>query len=248
MTEATVYAALERMYRAPAYIMLAGVRNQTGYSRRVRTADAVAVSVFPSRGLFAIGFEIKTARGDWKRELADPEKSEEIMQYCRQWFVAAPAGVVMADEVPQTWGHIEVGDKRSRVIVKAPVLQPQVPSWAFVCSVLRTASFASVPAHSVSRRIEEVTKQVLGTADDIADRKTKAIRETIKTFEDASGIKIGERWDAGRIGKAVKLVLDVGCDDLMRQVRYAVSACENVAKIGREAIAGFGEKLAEEDP
>src|SRR5512137_2876743 len=80
VTEATVYAAIQRMFKAPAFILLAGVRNQTGYTRRVRTADALAVSVFPSRGLYAVGFEIKTDRGDWRRELADPEKSEEIMR------------------------------------------------------------------------------------------------------------------------------------------------------------------------
>ena len=236
-TEYDIYAALERMFRAPAYIMLAGVRNQTGYSRITRTADALAVSVFPSRGLYAIGFEIKTARGDWKRELDNPAKSEEIMRFCRHWYVAAPAGVVNREEVPQTWGYIEAGEKRSRVVVRAPVLSPEPPSMAFVCSVLRSASAACVPAHSVQPKIEAAHTEAMKIVDSLVDRRTKELREKIERFEEASGVTLGERWECGRIGKAVKLVRAAGAENMTENIAHLVNACENLAKHGREVLA-----------
>jgi len=51
--------------------------------------------LWPSRGLHLMGFEIKAGRGDWLRELKDPGKAEGIAAYCDQWWVVAPAEVIV---------------------------------------------------------------------------------------------------------------------------------------------------------
>lgn len=78
----SVFELLRRRYPAPAWAFLEEVRNQTGYARTIRTADALAMSLYPSRGLHLHGFEVKVSRADWFRELNDPKKAEEIAAYC----------------------------------------------------------------------------------------------------------------------------------------------------------------------
>lgn len=78
----SVFQWLRKTFKPPAYIVLGEVRNTTGYARRVRIADALVLSTWPSRGLYIHGFEIKSSRNDWLREFGAPEKAEEIFQFC----------------------------------------------------------------------------------------------------------------------------------------------------------------------
>ncbi len=95
---ADVTADLERRlrarYPAPAYAYLPQVGDSTGYAVH-RHADAVVMGLWPSRGLHLMGFEIKAGRGDWLRELRNPRKAEEIAAFCDQWWVVAPADVIL---------------------------------------------------------------------------------------------------------------------------------------------------------
>ena len=56
-----------------------------------RYADAVAMNLFPSRGLALHGFEIKVSKSDFKSEIENPEKSVPVQQYCDHWWIVAPA-------------------------------------------------------------------------------------------------------------------------------------------------------------
>ena len=57
MNEGGVFEALKTRYNSPEYCLLPQVRNSTGYSSKVRTADAIAMSLWPSRGLTLTGFK-----------------------------------------------------------------------------------------------------------------------------------------------------------------------------------------------
>lgn len=211
-SESSVYAALQRKFDAPAWVMLPQVRSATGFVRRPRTADAIAASVWPSRGLYFVGFEIKVSRSDWTRELKDVEKSCDIQQYCRHWYIAAPAGIVPVDELPPTWGLIECLDDKKVVTAKqAPVLEAADPDIDFVCSVLRTASEVSVPAFDVDRRIQEASMDGFKRGQESASVPAKveldAIKNAVGNFERTSGLQISNRWTAGEIGDAVKFVM-----------------------------------------
>lgn len=132
---------LREKFAPPAYAFFEEVKNQTGYSKRSeRYADALALSLWPSRGIHMLGFEIKVSRADWKRELDDPAKAAEFSKYCVGWYVVAPEGIVERLELPRTWGLIEVpekGRKRLMTRVEAPPLTPQPWDQSFVAALLR---------------------------------------------------------------------------------------------------------------
>ncbi len=112
ITYADMLRQLEARHPKKEWAFLQQVRNSTGFaSRTVRTADFLALSLWPSRGLSLHGFEAKQARGDWKREREDPAKAEEIAQYCDFWWlVVTSASIAPLDEVPETWGLLAPDD------------------------------------------------------------------------------------------------------------------------------------------
>jgi hypothetical protein len=105
-----------------------------------RFIDAIVASVFPSRGLWLAGVEIKVTKTDWRSELRDPDKSACIMRFCRYWYMACPVGIIPIGEVPEAWGLVEVRADGATIVKKAERLESETPDMGFVCSVLRAAS------------------------------------------------------------------------------------------------------------
>lgn len=89
--------------------------------------DFLAVGTWPSTKFVVHGYEMKASRSDWLRELKDPGKSAEGMAKVDHWWVAAPAGVVQDGELPDGWGHLEVAEQTSRIVVPAPRLRVSLP-------------------------------------------------------------------------------------------------------------------------
>lgn len=201
-------------FREPAHAWLENVRNETGFGSRPRYADAVVVSLWPSRGLWIGGIEVKISRNDWLRELDKPNKSAEIQRFCDYWWVAAPEGVVEKTEVPETWGYYLVnstGKQRVRAVKAAPKLQPEPLKLHFVASVLRNQSecanrlrqlghhegFEKARAEHDPSVVERLRKELneKGRAHDLLRldlERTQAelsrLREHIASFERASGV------------------------------------------------------------
>ena len=105
-----LYLRLQGTFSPPAYITLEEVRDATGFDGH-RTADAIAVSLYRSRGKAIWGFEMKVSRSDWLHELKQPEKAESIMRYCDYWALVVPnKDIVKPGELPATWGmYVELG-------------------------------------------------------------------------------------------------------------------------------------------
>lgn len=236
-TEAKVFRQLEKVFPSPAFVLLPQVRNGTGYARRQdRTADGLAVSVWPSRGLHFTGIEIKVSRSDWKRELAAAAKSVEIQQYCRYWFVAAPDGVVPVGEVPETWGLIEVNGGTARIVKAAPQLDCKPPDMLFVCAVLRAMAQACVAADDVKTRIQEAVERSEESLRKNQSYEFRELKSRVTAFEEASGLSINN-WDAGQIGDAVKFVRSTGLVSIESVADGAAKRLEIAADKIREAIA-----------
>lgn len=89
------------------YAFLTHVRSAAGFDAN-RTFDAVAVSLWPSRGLALDVFEVKVSRSDWQRELSKPAKAEDACAVADRFWIVAPAGAVRSGELPPKWGLIEV--------------------------------------------------------------------------------------------------------------------------------------------
>lgn len=70
------------------------------------------------------GHEVKVSRSDWLAELRDPTKADAWKRYCDRWWLVAPRDVVR-DDLPDGWGHIAPTGTGLRVVVRAPLLDPE---------------------------------------------------------------------------------------------------------------------------
>jgi hypothetical protein len=209
-----VREALRARFAAPAWAIFDEVGNGTG-SRCDRHADMVAVSLWPSRGLELHGIEIKVSRQDWLKELKDPAKADAIQKFCHRWWIAVGDDkIVQAGELPPNWGLLVLSGKTLRARTEAPPLSPEPLSMLFVAALLRRAGEAAEKVRSAG--FSEGYQKGLGSAPkegqqeiDKLTRELKGIRESIEVFEQASGVKIGHRWQGGDIGAAVKRVMAV---------------------------------------
>ena len=233
-TEADVLAALDACHPPPAWAFIPQVRDGTGIGAG-RTADAVAMSLWPSRGLELIGYEVKVARADWLRELRNPEKAETIFGYCDRWYVAAPEGVVAHGELPPTWGHKVYRLGRIETEVEAPKLTPAALDRIFVAAIMRRL-------HGLRADRREIVQAVAAA---LAERRTTdqraldRLKEAVAAFEKASGVKIVE-WNASEIGEAVRWVLNGGILGIRRELDDIRHRAERVIAVVGEASPGGG--------
>jgi hypothetical protein len=140
VTSSDLCDALRKHYDAREWALLFNVRNTTGASSAVRCADAVAMNLWPSRGLEVHGFELKVSRSDWLAEKKRPEKAEAIAGYCdRWWLVVSDEAIVQLGELPPTWGLLHIVRGRLVVKVEAPRLEPRLLDRRFIASMLRSA-------------------------------------------------------------------------------------------------------------
>ncbi len=136
-TEADVVEALRRRFPPPAWALFTGVADGTG-GRANRWADALAMSIWPSRGLELVGFEIKTARGDFLREMKNPKKAEAVGRYCDRWWIAAGSKkICKAEELPPAWGLLVPHGDTMKIVKDAAKLDCEPVNRTFVAAILR---------------------------------------------------------------------------------------------------------------
>jgi len=212
-----VVKALAAKYTAPEYAFLTEVRNSVGFQKKIRTADAMAMSLWPSRGLYMTGFEVKVSRADWKKELESPEKAEELARFCKLWFVACPDKMIDKDEVPPGWGLIYVREDGSLKYQKPAPEQPttEEPTWILFASLMRDVVDNWTPKSLTDERLRVAIDEAKKNWENSqrydrsrAEEKLATIRKNVAAFESASGIKIDQysEYFNGEIGKAVALV------------------------------------------
>lgn len=153
-----IFDRLAASYRQGEWVVLPQLRDGTGW-QGWRTADAIAMNCWPSRGLEVHGFEIKVSRADWQRELKNPQKAESIFAYCDRFWLVVPADaeIVRAGELPTTWGLMRVGDV-VELTVEAPKLTPTPLDRAFLASILRGLHKHEAPAGRLEAAREEGRK------------------------------------------------------------------------------------------
>jgi hypothetical protein len=201
-SEEVIFSKLKLQYEEREWVLLPQVRAGTGgYVQR--TADAIAINCWRSRGMVLHGFEFKSRRSDWLRELKAPEKQEEGIY----------KDLVKREEVPDTWGFARPKGDKLEIVVKAPKLKPVELDRPFVASVLKNIRDKSGLPDTVLKRkyqegFEDGRKQVLSqvqSRDDgwkVAHDKLLALHQE---FERSSGIRIN-RWTMGDVGELVTLL------------------------------------------
>lgn len=177
-------------------------------------SDAIAVQLWPSRGIELVGFEIKVSRGDWLRELRQRKKVEySAFVFCDRWWVVANQGCVHEGELPSLWGLLEPRGRGLTVITPAPPLEPQQIDRSFLAAVLRRAAKAG--EFDRQSLIREATKAGRSEAKEHAEQRVKWVRDDLDRlrkrvagFEEASGVKMDSYPGGAAIGHAVRAVLD----------------------------------------
>ena len=252
-TSGELYQRIASTFPEPGYVTLEEVRDATGFDG-CRTADAIAISLYRSRGKSLWGFEIKVSRYDWLQELKQPQKAENIMRYCHHWaLVASSEDIVQKGELPPTWGMYIPHKNRLKCIVAPPKLEP-VPMdmrmfTALVYAVKR--SHRSIDERALKEATDKAFESGQNSASHFA-QNYKDLQEKVSAFEKASGLTIQYGWNGkpDKVGAAVKMIIDHDktLDALMRQMKYASDSAERLKKEIDEQIEAMRKALAFPEP
>lgn len=239
-----VMAALAARFRPPEWAYLPQVPDSTG-GPASRTADAVAMSVWPSRGLELHGIEVKVWRGDWLKELKNPAKAEAICKFCDRWWLAiGDASIIRDGELPATWGLLIPRGEEMVIKVQAPKLEPLPVDRNFLAGILRRAAEVIVPKDAIAgqlsdeyQRGEKAGKKRIEERVIHAEECTSKLEKNIADFEQASGLSISS-WNSGKIGAAVRVYVD----DPSQRLRAELQRSHDRAQ---EILSGLAQGLAE---
>lgn len=211
ITDTDVRAAIRKRYGSHEWVCCNEVGN-SGSSSSVRI-DMIAMNMWQSKGYALEAFEIKVSRGDWLREMKQPEKADKIMGQVERFWLVAPEGVAKPDEIPSTWGYLRYcANAELRQIVKAPVLDAKPISRGFVAQMLRRAN--ENDAEAINKLAHSIADEKMGYE---RERHTAELqRRERQTDPDGPKYrelvaKFGDRWISDEdIVKAVRLVLKIG--------------------------------------
>lgn len=225
MTSKDIKQLLYNKYSAPAFAFLTEVADSTG--RAARYADGIAISLYASTGFEVQGFEIKISHNDFMNEIKNPAKSDEIMKFCDRWWIVAPKGIIKKEELPATWGLIEVrGEGKLFTIKQAPLLQSVDMDRPFLAGLLRRATEGIVPSfiyHNAwkmgYKAGQESEKNNWKYEHDNIRDKMRRVRE----FEEASGMCVTSTWKGGKeLGEIVKFVASYDYERIENGVERAI--------------------------
>jgi hypothetical protein len=252
--DSSIHRLLRERYPAQAWAIFFEVASGIGrYSGRY--ADAIAMSIFPSRGLDFHGFEIKVDRRDWLRELKDPAKADEIGKYCDYWWlVLGKADVAKDEEIPRTWGVLIHDGNRLVQKKAASRLKAKSIDRPFVAALLRRAH--EMAAHE-KRKVDDKFAMEKAVQDSyqrgvrdgrehndsdlqIAVREREALQSNLNEFQKKSGIEIN-KWNGGRIGEAVESLRWLKKNTSTEALDSAANSLERAAQDLREKSKALSE-------
>ena len=234
---AAIGEAVRKSYPPAEYALFYEVASGTGGNAGTY-ADAVAMSLWPSRGLGITGFEFKASRSDWLREKCKPTKSEPIQRYCNAWILVTAKGVVLdPSEIPEAWGWMELVGGRLMTRKKAPKLEPEALTRQFIAALLRRAG--QVTEASITLRVnagidamrERLTQEAKNRHELAREANTRAT-EKLEKFKEASGIDLTSwNFDAATVGAAFKAFYDLreaagGYNNFLNAARQLARAAE----------------------
>jgi hypothetical protein len=214
MTSDQVKALLNDKYSLGDECLIAFEVNEGTGSSAGRRIDAIAMSLWPSKDYKIIGFEIKVSRADWLNELKQPEKSFPIAQFCDEFYLVAPAGVLGIDEIPKTWGYIQASEKSLLTKIRAPKREAIQTDRPFMASLIRSLVKKYQNKNLIAAQVDNIRIKM----EDDFQRRTKAdfrhlndeissLNNIIHDFNTQTGMKMN-RYNFGNIVEVVKMMND----------------------------------------
>lgn len=251
VTAGTICRWMAETYsEANGYACLFEVSNGTGSSAR-RSADAVVMNLWPSRGMELVGYEMKVARSDWLHELKQPEKAWPVMKYCDRWNLIASPGVAKVEEVPANWGFIEYDGKKMRTRKAAPLLTPEPLARTFIASLLRrpVRDVEAMVKAAADRKVAELEAEFTRRVEQAVNRRVKAAEDVmakVAEIKATTGIDLTSWTPQADVIAALKFAMTAEPFKAFRGYNSALSRVESAAKALQEMRAQLAPFLPQE--
>lgn len=241
---------LRALFPAKDHAVFFEVPNGTG-ARVSRRIDALVQSLWPSRGLWLAGVEIKVSRGDWLRELKDAGKADAIACFCDHWYVAVSDRAIVRDgELPPGWGMIAPQRGALRVVVPPAKLDPVPMSPTFRAALLRAAQECGANEAQLKQARAEARREGFEDGQrhahwegEQARRDLKELRASLAVLEER-GVSL-QTYTAGEIAGAMRLYRALnGQSDLASRLEHAANLAHAVDHDFRRALEVIRADLA----
>jgi len=176
---------LKQKYPLPEWALIFELNKGTGFKGTERRADAVVFNCYPSKGSIRYAFEIKTSRGDFIRELNNPQKRKWLEDNFHETYFVTTHKLVKDTEIPEGWGLLSVtskGDALRRSVIPRHREVPELPESMALSAIRSLASSLNDLDVPYVLNGREVCKQdVEQWANQILDHQHKTLQEGIKT-------------------------------------------------------------------
>jgi hypothetical protein len=166
-----------------------------------RRADALYVGYTAASGRCLIGYEIKTSRADWRREIARAaDKADQWADQCHEWWIVVSDPAIVKDgELPHGWGLMSPptgGDHLMTVHVRAERKRDHQPSWDAVRSIM--SRLETLRASTMKNQIWQIEQEARRTIRieveaDLAKRRgpdAQELHRRLRVLEDALGCRV----------------------------------------------------------
>lgn len=111
----------------------------TGWSGSQQRLDAWSIPLWPSLGTNIIAYEVKTARGDFLKEIKNPEKRKAGMSRCNQFYFVTTDKIVKENEIPCECGWLLFTNEKLIEKITAPIHECDKPDWGTIRAICRRA-------------------------------------------------------------------------------------------------------------
>ncbi len=220
-TTSRIMSMLADRYTGSEWAYVTEVPDRVG-GQTHRRIDAIAIGVKASNVGEFHGFEVKSSRADWKRDLEYPEKSKSWRNLVTSFWLVAGRGVAKLEEIPPKWGFLEVASTGTQLKIRKQPWEENrkdVPI-EVVGSILKRglATFPRVP-NCYFRNLSEAVVEFQRSADQISD----ALVETTEHGDD--------RCDFFQLKALAEYVGKSGRADIVAQVMHKKMSLTKAASI-----------------
>lgn len=236
------------------------VKEVADSTSRKRYLDYMVINLWESRGQSIIGFEVKSHRNDWLKELKSPDKQELHAPYCDYFYLLTTGdNVAKAEEIPENWGWMTVKGDKLFTLKKAPKQQSKPMSRSLMVAIIRRAFNKTEYVHKdllekeVEARVESRVAAKI-REQEYNSKKSKEIIEAANIFKEASGLDIlaHKSWNWSdkikRMGEIVKMIMDNNPEDYIYKIKNIKNQLETIdswSTSSLEKINNIIEKLNE---
>ncbi len=229
-TTEAIHRMLADRYAGSEWAYMVEVPDGTGMKKQ-RTADAIAIGLWAKNAGQFHGFEVKSSRSDWTRELQEPEKSRRWREVVTSFWLVAGRGVAKLEEVPPDWGFLEVASNGESLKIRKQPLHVERGSVPInVVGAMLRKGIDSLPV-GVHAKLQDVAQEVRKSYD--------SGRETERTIN-ARVIARNEKLEAEmqRLSQLLgRHPEHITADDVVASVLKAANAgrLSNVTNVMRNA-------------